>query len=881
MLRTKRETPGTSRQRSIALKLVEFARMDISEVFASLATSENGISKDDEEERLSKYGPNEISREKITRWYVLLLRNFYNPFVGLLIAFAAVSFFLREIQSVIILSVMIVISVLVRFFQEHRASKSFRHLSSLVQNKATVRRHGTRQDVLFSEVVPGEIVLLSAGDMVPADMRLIAAKDLFISQSAITGESLPIEKNDCSPSGKSSREIIESLSAVLDLQNIVLMGTSVVSGTATGVVIGSGDNTIFGSMARSLLRRRTNTSFELGVRSVSWLLIRFVLVMVPIVLLLTGLTKGSWLEAALFALSVGVGLTPEMLPTIVSANLALGAVRLSKKQVIVKRSSAIQDFGAMDILCTDKTGTLTEDKVILEYHLNLKGDQDNEVFEYAYLNSFYQTGLKSLLDIAILEYQNPAASEELAKRYFKTDEIPFDFERRRMSVTVHQVLSGKDLLITKGAVDELLSISSQARIEGKMLPLNDKLRKEILDNTGRLNDDGLRVVAVAYRELYADLHKPRSVADENDMILVGYIAFLDPPKESSIKAIKALNSNGVRVKVLSGDNEVITRRVCRWVGVDVDDLMTGEQVDKLSDDDLAEASQRLSVFVRINPLQKARIVNSLRRRGHVVGYLGDGINDAAALREADVGISVSTAVDIAKESADIVLLEKSLLVLEEGVLEGRRMFGNIIKYIKMAASSNFGNVLSVVGASVLLPFLPMKPIQLLTQNLLYDLSQTAIPFDNVDKVFLEKPRRWDAAGISRFMLWVGPISSIFDFATFAVMWYVYKANSFSSAPLFQTGWFIEALLSQLFIVHLIRTRQIPFLQSRAATPLIFATLTIAAIGLYLPYSAFGNHIGLVTLPGSYFILLTIILFIYAGLMQVVKLRFIERFGYWL
>lgn len=863
------------------MRLVEFARTDISEVFSSLATTESGIARDAAEDRLSNYGPNEISREKITGWYVLLLRNFYNPFVGLLIAFTVVSFFLQQIQSVIVLSVMIVVSVLVRFFQEYRASRSFRHLSSLVQNKATVRRDGTRQDVLFSEVVPGDIVLLSAGDMVPADIRLVSAKDLFISQSAITGESLPIEKSDCPPSSRTGHGTTESFSGVLDLQNIVLMGTSVVSGTATGVVIGTGDNTIFGTMARSVLRHRSNSSFEMGVRSVSWLLIRFVLVMVPIVLLLTGLTEGSWLEAALFALAVGVGLTPEMLPTIVSANLALGAVRLSKKQVIVKRSSAVQDFGAIDILCTDKTGTLTENKVILEYHLNLKGDQDDKVFEYAYLNSFYQTGLKSLLDIAILEHENHAVSEGLAKRYFKTDEIPFDFERRRMSVTVHQVLSGKDLLITKGAVDELLGISSQARIDGKALPLNDELRKEILKVAGRLNDDGLRVMAVAYRELFTDLHKPRSVADEKDMIIVGYIAFLDPPKESAIKAIKALNNNGVRVKVLSGDNEVITRRVCRWVGMDVDEIMTGEQVDKLTDDDLAEASQRIPVFVRINPLQKARIVNSLRRRGHVVGYLGDGINDAAALREADVGISVSTAVDIAKESADVVLLEKSLLVLEEGVLEGRRMFGNIIKYIKMAASSNFGNVLSVVGASVLLPFLPMKPIQLLTQNLLYDLSQTAIPFDNVDKDFLDSPRKWDAPGIGKFMLFVGPISSIFDYVTFAVMWYVFNANSFSSAPLFQTGWFIEALLSQLFIVHLIRTRQIPFLQSRAAAPLIFATLTIAAIGLYLPYSAFGKHIGLVMLPGSYFILLTLILLIYFVLMQTVKARFIERFGYWL
>ncbi len=855
--------------------------MDIAEVLTGLSTSESGIPWDAVEDRLSEYGPNEISRQKIEGWYVLFLKNFYNPFVGLLVAFAAVSFFLQEIQSVIILSVMIGISVLVRFSQEYRASRSFRHLSSLVQNKTTIRRDGVKQDVIFPDVVPGDIVLLSAGDMVPADVRLVTARDLFISQSALTGESLPIEKNDCSPFNKTSNAVTENVSAVLDLQNIVLMGTSVVSGTATGIVVGTGDNTVFGTMARSVLRRRAKPSFELGVNSVSWMLICFVLVMVPIVLLLTGLTKGSWLEAALFALSVGVGLTPEMLPPIVSANLALGAVRLSKKQVIVKRSSALQDLGAMDILCTDKTGTLTEDKVILEYHLNLKGDQDDEVLEYAYLNSYHQTGLKSLLDIAILEHQNPITAEEISKRFFKTDEIPFDFERRRMSVAVHQVLSGKDLLITKGAVDELLSISSQARIDGTIIPLDDKLRKEILEITGRLNDDGLRVVAVAYRELFTELHRTRSVSDEKDMIIVGYIAFLDPPKDSAIKAIKGLNNNGVRVKVLSGDNEIITRRVCRWVGMDVDELMTGDQIDRLTDDDLAEAAQRISVFARINPLQKARIVNSLKQRGHVVGYLGDGINDAAALREADVGISVNTAVDIAKESADVVLLEKSLLVLEEGVYEGRRMFGNIIKYVKIAASSNFGNVLSVVGASVVLPFLPMKPIQLLTQNLLYDLSQTAIPFDNVDKDFLESPRKWDSAGISRFMLLIGPISSVFDFVTFAMMWYIFKANSPSSVPLFQTGWFIEALLSQLFIVHLIRTRQIPFLQNRAAAPLMFGTLAIAAIGLYLPYSAFGNHIGLVMLPGSYFFLLTIILLSYGALMYIVKQRFIERFGYWL
>lgn len=878
-----KESPGSTRQRSLAVRLLEYSRMDIGEVFKSLGTWEEGLFDDSAKERLSEYGTNDVSRERPLRWYLLLLRTFYNPFVGLLLGFAILSLFLGEIRTVIILCVMMGISVAVRFLQEYRAGRSFRYLGSLVQNKGMVRRDGTKSEILFSEIVPGDIVLLSAGDMIPADVRIITAKDLFVSQSALTGESSPVEKSDSSnpPVRRVNTESGGTISAALDLANIVLMGTSVVSGTAIGVVLATGNRTIFGTMAHSFSLRRKSTSFEKGVNSVSWMLIRFVLIMVPIVLLITGMTKGSWLQATLFALSVGVGLTPEMLPTVVSANLALGAIRLSKKRVIVKRSSAVQDLGAIDILCTDKTGTLTEDKVILEYNLNLNGDPDDVVFEYAFLNSYYQTGLKSLLDIAILEHQNENVTRDITKRYFKTDEIPFDFERRRMSVAVHQVLSGKDLLITKGAVDELLSISSYARIENDVVPLAPELRKKALEITSRLNEDGFRVVAVAYRELYSDLHKPRSVSDEREMTMVGYIAFLDPPKETAMKAIHALKQNGVQVKVLSGDNEVITRRVCRWVGMDTDDLMTGDRIERLSDDQLAEAASSISVFARMTPLQKARVVHALQLRGHTVGYLGDGINDTPALREADVGISVNTAVDIAKESADVVLLEKSLLVLEEGVIEGRKVFGNIIKYIKMAASSNLGNVLSVVGAGIFLPFLPMRPIQLVTQNLLYDISQTTIPFDNVDKDFLERPREWDAAGISRFMLFIGPISSIFDFVTFGVLWYAFRANSISSAPLFQTGWFMEALLSQLFIVHLIRTRQIPFLQSRAASPLIFATVAIALTGIYLTYSRLGSHIGLVPMPVSYFAFLTLILIGYGTMTQMIKMKLIARFGEWL
>jgi len=832
----------TLRERSLSAQITEWAQTDLKDMFSSLEVTEQGLSTEAATIRLEKFGPNEVSHEKIAPWYLMLLKNFYNPFIVLLCALAVASYLLKDNEAVLVLALMVTVSVFMRFFQEYRSSKAAEQLKSLVQTTTTVtrwdsptaevgeaaqmgvapaRRYGVRKEIPLRDLVPGDIVHLSAGDMVPGDVRLISAKDLFISQSVLTGESLPVEKYD------TLKGVVEKHAGLstgisaspLDLPNIGFMGTNVVSGTATALALATGDRTYFGWMARSVTGYRAKTSFDLGVNSVSWLLVRFSLVMMPLVLLLNGFAKGEWMSALFFALSVGVGLTPEMLPMIVTSNLALGAIRLSRQKVIVKRLNSIQNLGAIDVLCTDKTGTLTQDRVILIKHLDLNGNEDEDVLECAYLNSYYQTGLKNLLDVAVLEHEDLARTRKLSERFLKTDEIPFDFVRRRMSVAVHEAFTGKDLLITKGAVEEIIRVCTSAKVHGEEIPFSEDEQRKALELHDHLNREGLRVIAVARRELVSDISKPRTVADEADMVLAGYIAFLDPPKDSAKDAVDALKRSGVNVKVLSGDNEIVTRGVCKWVGIRIDGLMRGPEVDILSEDELALAVEETTVFVKLTPLQKARVIRALQKRGHAVGYLGDGINDAAALRDADVGISVDTAVDIAKESADMILLDKDLMVIEEGIITGRKMFGNIIKYIKMAASSNFGNVFSVLGASVILPFLPMQPIHILVQNLLYDLSQTMIPFDDVDKEFTEKPRKWDASGIARFMFFIGPISSIFDYTTFAVMWYVFGANSEAHQALFQSGWFVEALLSQTLIVHLIRTQKIPFLQSVASRPL--------------------------------------------------------------
>jgi Mg2+-importing ATPase len=661
------------------------------------------------------------------------------------------------------------------------------------------------------------------------------------------------------------------------------MGTNVVSGTAIVVVGATGNSTYFGAVAKDIAGARPLTSFDKGISRVSWMLIRFLLVMTPLVLLINGITKGDWLESLLFAVSVAVGLTPEMLPMIVTTNLAKGAVVMARRKCIVKRLNAIQNFGAMDILCTDKTGTLTQNRVILERHLDIHGNEDTQVLEYAWINSFHQTGLKNLLDVAVLEYAEQNQVVEKLQHYRKIDEIPFDFLRRRMSVVVGNG-DGRSLLVCKGAIEEILplcrSANENAAAAGSIVDFTPEKRREVRRITRKLNQEGLRALAVAYKWLAAE-DRTYSVADEKDLVLAGYVAFLDPPKDSAREAIAALKDYGVAVKIITGDNEVVTRKICKEVGLAIENTMLGKDVESLSDSQLAEAAEHTTIFAKMSPLQKSRVIRALQSKGHTVGYLGDGINDAAALKDADVGISVDTAVDIAKESADIILLEKSLLVLEEAVIEGRKTFANIIKYIKMTASSNFGNVFSVLIASIFLPFLPMLPIQLLVQNLLYDVSQVSIPWDDVDKDYLKQPRKWDAGGIARFMVFIGPISSIFDIVTFLLMWHVFGANIVEKQSLFQSGWFVVGLLTQTLIVHMIRTQHIPFIQSRAATPVILLTASIMAFGIYLPFSPLGDHLGMVTLPLSYFPWLAGILLSYCVLTQLVKRHYIHRFGQWL
>lgn len=877
----------------VLAKLIDLARCDVDAVLRSLDTSLEGLSDSQFKFRLYEYGLNEIAHEKPSRWYIQLLKTFQNPLAILLIVLAIISLATGDAKAATIITIMVIFSVILRFSQEFRSSEAAEKLREMVRTTATVSRKDARKDISLETLreygitlhphdaekletpikflVPGDLIYLSAGDMIPADVRLIAARDLFVSQGSLTGESIPVEKYATLPA---ERTRIEN---PLELDNLCFMGTNIVSGTGTAVVVETGSNTYLGAIAKTVVGQKVMTSFDKGVNEVSLLLLRFMLVMAPIVFLLNGLRKGNWTEAFFFALSVAVGLTPEMLPMIVTANLARGAIAMSEKKVIVKNIDAIQNFGAMDILCTDKTGTLTQDKIVLEMHLDIYYEDSEEVLEFAYLNSFYQTGLKNLLDVAVLEHIELHESLKVEKNFRKIDEIPFDFVRRRMSVVVEEA-SHHHELICKGAVEEILQICTQVKANGQILPLDDALRAQANRLKQDLNEDGLRVIAVAYKELPLDQIN-YSVADECDLILLGYTAFLDPPKDSATEAIAALERKGVQVKILTGDNEIISRKICKDVGLYVHHILLGDEIETLSDDELADLAATTTVFAKLSPMQKARIIQVLRRKGHVVGFMGDGINDAAALREADVGISVDTAVDIAKESADIILLEKSLLVLDDGVKEGRRTFGNIVKYIKMGTSSNFGNMFSVLGASAILPFLPMQPVQILVNNLLYDFSQTGIPFDNVDREYLTKPRKWKVDDIQKFMLYIGPMSSIFDYTTYALMWFVFQANTADKQALFQTGWFVESLMTQTLIVYIIRTAKIPFLQSRPALPMFLVTLTIMAVAIYLPFSPIASTLGFVPLPASYFIWLALILLSYCVLTQLMKTWFVKKYGY--
>jgi len=894
MLDTLTQT-GVSREvpARLAQTLIATARHDTDTLLETLGTHPDGLSERQADAIRERVGLNEIEHEKPLPWWLHLWQCYRNPFNLLLTVLAVISYVTDDLQATTVISLMVVLSTLLHFWQEARSNRAADALKAMVSNTATVVRRDVPEDVTedtppqdpaapppplavsrvevpIELLVPGDIIILSAGDMIPADCRLLTAKDLFVAQAAMTGESMPVEKFTTL---RDTRAI-----SALELDNLLFMGTNVVSGSATAVVVTTGNQTYFGSLAtRVTTTDRAPTAFQYGINNVSWLLIRFMLVMVPLVLFINGFTKGDWMEALLFALSVAVGLTPEMLPMIVTSTLAKGAVVLSRQKVIVKRLDAIQNFGAMDVLCTDKTGTLTQDKIFLSRHTDIWGQESDAVLEMAYLNSYYQTGLKNLLDVAVLEHVEVHQKLNPARNYRKVDEIPFDFNRRRMSVVVSERESHHEL-ICKGAVEEILAVCTRVYHGESIEPLSAELLERIRTVTADLNEEGLRVVAVAAKEL-PPRKEDYSQADERDLTLIGYVAFLDPPKESTAPALQALAGHGVAVKVLTGDNELVTAKICREVGLEQHGILLGNDVEGMSDTELAQAVEAHNVFARLTPDHKERIVRLLKGNGHVVGFLGDGINDAPALRAADIGISVDTAVDIAKEAADIILLEKSLMILEEGVLEGRRTFANILKYIKMTASSNFGNVFSVLVASAFLPFLPMLPLQLLTQNLLYDISQIAIPFDRVDDELLKTPQRWRPGDVGRFMLFFGPISSVFDITTFLMMWFVFSANTMAEQTLFQSGWFVVGLLTQTLIVHMIRTPKIPFLQSRASVSLTIMTGVIMAVGLFLPMGPLADYFKLQALPSLYFVFLPLILLAYMGLTQAMKGFYTRRYGW--
>jgi P-type Mg2+ transporter len=850
------------------IKLADAASMEAPLALEKLGSRLEGLSEAEAALRLKRYGTNEIAREKRVSPLMRLLSNVKNPLVLLLLALGTLSFLTGDRRAAAVILGMVVLGVVLRFFQEARADHAAEKLKAMVGNTATLLRGGAEIELPLKFLVPGDVVRLAAGDLVPADLRVLSAKDLFVNQAPLTGEALPVEK--------SAAAGLATVENQLELPDVCFMGSSVVSGSATAVVLVTGARTHFGSLAASIAGERTLTSFDKGISKFTWLMLRFIAVMVPAVFLINGLIRHDWLQAFLFALAVAVGLTPEMLPMIVTVNLSKGALAMSRKKVIVKRLNAIQNFGAMDLLCTDKTGTLTEGKIVLEKYLDVYGEPSDKVLHFGYLNSYYHTGLKNLMDKAILDHEELKGRLKADETYRKIDEIPFDFLRRRMSVVVEDK-AGLNTLICKGAVDEVLDLCTRVEVKGELtevLPEHDAKRRQLAND---LNGKGFRVLALAYKQMPGASDDPvYSVKDESELVLLGFLAFLDPPKASASEALVRLGKLHVDVKVLTGDNELVTAYICKEVGIPAERILIGSRIEAMNDAELAEAAMATGVFARLEPSHKERIVRALQGKGRVVGFMGDGINDAPALKAADVGISVDGAVDIAKESSDIILLENSLLVMEQGVLEGRRVFGNVVKYIKMAASSNFGNMFSVMGASAFLPFLPMLPIQVLANNLLYDVSQTAIPTDRVDEEWLAKPRAWTIGKILRFMLFFGPISSIFDYATFFILLYAIGAKQ--NPALFHTGWFVESLCTQTLIIHIIRTNKVPFLQSRASWALIFASLAVVAIGIGLTVSPLAGALGFTALPGAYWLYLIAILIGYGILTQLVKTWFFRKFG---
>lgn len=862
-------------------------------------TSLKGLDQEQVEENRDLYGENTITKGQEDSIFKKIYESIINPFTIILLVIAFISLVTNvwlakpgqeDPTTSIIIVVLVLISGGIRFVQELRSDKATTNLSKMIVNTATVIRDGLEQELPIDELVVGDLVKLSAGDMIPADVILFESRDFFVQQSGLTGESDAVEKLALN---KATSQNVDSL---LEAESLAFMGTNVISGSATAMVLAVGDDTMMGAIEQTLNTYDEPTSFEREMNSISWLLIRLMLVMVPIVFFANGLTDGDWLEAGVFALSVGVGLTPEMLPMIITASLAKGSIIMAKEKVVIKKLNAIQDLGAIDILCTDKTGTLTQDEIVLEYPLDIHGDLDMAVLRRAYLNSHFQTGLKNLMDRAIISRTEKEAKEHvilqnLDTSFQKIDELPFDFERRRMSVIVKDD-SNVVSMVTKGALEEMLNISTHVEYRGEIIPLTEDIRQEVLAEVAQLNRQGLRVLGVGYksglREDYA-----YTVTDESDMILTGYLAFLDPPKPSAAPAIQALLEHGVKTKILTGDNEKVTQAICEKVGLDVEHILLGADIDQMTDQELAEVVERVTVFAKLSPDQKARIILQLKRNGHGVGYMGDGINDAPSMKVADVGISVDTAVDIAKETADVILLDKDLMVLETGIVEGRKVYANMTKYIKMTVSSNFGNIFSLLVASIFLPFLPMAPVHLIVLNLVYDLSCVALPFDNVDQDFLKQPHTWEAKSITRFMVWMGPISSVFDILTFIFLYFIivplmtgyhYVHGSESALQfiiLFQTGWFIESMWSQTMVIHMLRTAKVPFVQSRPAWLVILTTLVAAFFVTSLPYGPLVNILRLAPLGLPYFLFLICIIFLYMFSVTVIKKFYIKKYKEWL
>lgn len=865
------------KNKEIELKLKEYAKMNNPNILEELKTTNEGLSCVEIEEKQEEYGKNVLDLKNNKTLLNRLKEAFINPFNIVLILVAIVTFFTdviiatkKDYLTFMLIISTVIISAMISFFQQASSDKAAQKLKKMISNKIDVIRDGNQEVIDVEEVVPGDIVKLSSGDMIPGDVRFLEAKDLFIDQASLTGESNPVEKF----------AILKDNEAELtDLSNIGFMGTNVVSGSATAVIVGTGNQTYFGSMAKSLYSVNEKNSFEKGVDSVSKLLIKFMVVMVPIILVINLLTKGDWWDSLIFAITIAVGLTPEMLPVIMTSTLAKGAVDMSKKKTIVKRLSSIQTFGEMNILCTDKTGTLTEDEIVLEKYMDVDGNESKKVLKHAFLNSYFQTGLKNLIDVAIIARAEKENMNILKETYVREDEIPFDFSRRRMSVVLRDQNS-KRQLITKGAVDEIMSICSYIDINGTAIELTDDLRKKAYEVYEENNHDGLRIVAVAQKN---DIHGVETfgISDEQDMVLIGFVGFLDPPKKSAQEAITVLKQHGVDTIVLTGDSEGVAINVCKKVGISTENCLTGKDVEEMTDKELKQKSKICHLYSKLSPLQKQRIVRIYQEQGNTVGYMGDGINDSPPLKQADVGISVDTAVDIAKETADIILLEKDLNVLEEGVITGRKTFTNILKYLKMATSGNFGNMLSIIIASLFLPFLPMLPIHILIQNLLNDFAQMGMPFDNVDREYLQNPKKWNTDGLKRFMFAFGIISTVLDIICFAILWFVMKFNTIEKAVLFQTGWFAFGIISQTLIIHLMRTSKIPFVTSKPSKQLVISTLTITILTLIISFTSIAIIFDLSKLPIQYGIIIILLMIVYAIIIQTYKKLYLRNNKEWL